>query len=148
MTVQLAPKVRKPRLVLLRLVLAGATPPAIEVLEAVRHGLAANELNEILTYGLSLGEVASALGVSTRTLLRKREDKRPFDTAASDRLVRLASVLRDADRYIGNHDKALAWLRDPNWGLGNRVPLDMLAADAGVNLVRRSLVTIAYGGVA
>jgi len=118
------------------------------ILEAVGRGLAANELNEILGYGLSLGEVALALGVSKRTLVRKRQDKRPFDTAASDRLVRLATLLRDADRYIGRRDKALAWLRDPNWALGNRVPLDMLAADVGVDMVRRSLVTIAYGGVA
>jgi putative toxin-antitoxin system antitoxin component (TIGR02293 family) len=148
MTAQLMPKVRKRRSALLRRILEGTAPPSIEVFEAIRRGLAANELNEILAYGLSLVEVASALGVSTRTLLRKREDKKPFDTAASDRLVRLANVLRDTDRYIGNHAKALGWLRDPNWGLGNRAPLDMLSADVGVELVRRSLVTIAYGGVA
>lgn len=142
------PKVRKSRRPLLRLVLEGAAPPATEVLKAVQDGLAARELTEILAYGLSLAEIAAALGVSTRTLVRKRDEKRPFDTAASDRLVRLASVLRDADRYIGNHDKALAWLRNRNWGLGDRVPLEMLAADAGVDLVRRSLVAIAYGSVA
>jgi putative toxin-antitoxin system antitoxin component (TIGR02293 family) len=142
------PKVRKSRRPLLRLVLEGAAPPATEVLKAVQDGLAARELTEILAYGLSLAEIAAALGVSTRTLVRKREEKRPFDTAASDRLVRLASVLRDADRYIGNHGKALAWLRSRNWELGDRVPLEMLAADAGVDLVRRSLVAIAYGSVA
>lgn len=148
MTAQPTPKVRKTRTTLLRLILGGATPPPIEIFDAIHRGLAASELNEILTYGLSLGEVARALGVSARTLLRKRDDKKPFDTAASDRLVRLANVLRDADRYIGDHQKALAWLRDPNWGLGDRVPLEMLGADVGVELVRQSLLTIAYGGVA
>jgi putative toxin-antitoxin system antitoxin component (TIGR02293 family) len=154
MTSALAPQVRKlrarrPRRVsLLESILAGAATPRVDVLEAVMQGLPAGELDAILRYGLSLGEAASALGVSARTLVRKREKQTPFEVTESDRLVRLAQLLADADRLIGDHTKALGWLRASNWGLGDRVPLTMLAADAGVELVRQSLTTIAYGGVA
>jgi putative toxin-antitoxin system antitoxin component (TIGR02293 family) len=151
MAVRATPKVQSPRrrqLSLLRSILSGTSPAPVDVLERVMGGLPAADLEEILEYGLTLGEAAGAIGVSTRTLVRKREKQTPFEVTESDRLIRLARLLRDADRLIGDHAKALLWLRAKNWGLGDRVPLEMLAADAGVDLVRQSLTTIAYGGVA
>jgi putative toxin-antitoxin system antitoxin component (TIGR02293 family) len=150
MTVQPVPKGRKtakPR-TLVQSVLTGGAPAPMDVFTAVGEGLPVADLELLIEYGLTLGEIGNAIGVSQRTLLRKRMQKARLDVAESDRVMRLATLLADADRYIGDHSKALAWLRTPNWSLGNRLPLDMLSVDAGVALVRQVLVSIAYGGVA
>lgn len=81
----------------------------------------------LLSYGLTSSEVA-ALG--------------------SERLHDIANLLLDADRYIGDHEKALRWLRSSIWAMGNRTPLEVLAKDNGIAIVRLSLVAIAFGGVA
>lgn len=131
-------------------ILGGAHKSDTQIIDAVSGGLPAGVLDDLLRAGLELGEIARVVGVSERTLQRKRERGAAgsLDVAESDRTIRLARILGDADRYIGDRRRALRWLRTPNWALGDRVPLDLLATEPGVEMVRQSLVTIAYGGVA
>jgi putative toxin-antitoxin system antitoxin component (TIGR02293 family) len=135
---------------IVREILRGASKTDTQIIDAVRRGLPAAALDDLLRAGLELSEIARVVGVSERTLHRKRERGAAgsLDVAESDRTIRLARILAQADRYIGNHEKALRWLRTPNLALGDRVPLDLLATEPGVEMVRQSLVTIAYGGVA
>jgi len=134
----------------MREILSGGRTTDTQIIEAVSAGLPASALDDLLRAGLDLGEIARVVGVSERTLHRKRERGAAgfLDVAESDRAIRLARILAEADRYIGNHEKALRWLRTSNLALGDRVPLDLLATEPGVEMVRQSLVTIAYGGVA
>jgi putative toxin-antitoxin system antitoxin component (TIGR02293 family) len=101
-----------------------------------------------LDTGLSEEEVAGIIGFSVRTLGRKRDRRVRLDVAEGDRAVRLARVLAEADLYIGARGRALHWLRSKNWALGGRTPLELLATEPGVEIVRQALATIAYGGVA
>ncbi len=133
---------------LVRDVLGGAKPKDARIIEAVTAGLPSAALEDLLSVGLTLDEIARVIGVSERTLQRKRVSGSVLDVAQSDRTVRLARILAEADVYIGEHRRALRWLRKPNWALGDRVPLDLLATEPGVEMVRQSLITIAYGGVA
>ncbi|HET9096647.1 MAG TPA: antitoxin Xre-like helix-turn-helix domain-containing protein, partial [Candidatus Baltobacteraceae bacterium] len=129
----------------MREILAGAPRSDNQIINAVTGGLPASALDDLLEAGLELAEIARVVGVSERTLQRKRGTAGTLDVAESDRTVRLARILAQADRYIGEHGKALRWLRTRNWALGDRVPLDLLATEPGVEMVRQSLVTIAYG---
>jgi putative toxin-antitoxin system antitoxin component (TIGR02293 family) len=135
---------------IVREILRGASKTDTQIIDAVRWGLPASALEDLLRAGLELVEIARVVGVSERTLQRKRErgPSGSLDVAESDRTIRLARILAQADRCIGNHEKALHWLRTPNLALGDRVPLDLLATEPGAEMVRQSLVTIAYGGVA
>ena len=122
----------------------------MQLIDAVSAGLTAVALEDLLAAGLDIGEIARVIGISERTLQRKRERGAAarLDVAAGDRAVRLARILSEADRYIGDHENALRWLRTKNWGLGDRVPLHLIATEPGVEMVRQSLLAIAYGGVA
>lgn len=117
-------------------------------ISAIENQLPANTLNAIRDWGLTIPEIAGAIGVSSRTLLRKLSNRQPLDVAESDRLVRLARILADADALIGDHAKAVTWMHHVNLALGDVTPLSRLSTDTGVALVRQSLGVIAYGGVA
>lgn len=134
----------------MREILSGTHKSDTQIIDAVSGGLPASTLDDLLRAGLDLSEIARVVGVSERTLQRKRERGAAgsLDVAESDRTVRLARIMAEAIQYIGDHEKALRWLRTRNWALGDRVPLDLLATEPGVEMVRQSLVTIAYGGVA
>ena len=133
---------------LVRELLRQRRPGDDAIIDSVRHGLPPSALEDLLDAGLSEDEVASVIGFSVRTLARKRDRRARLDVAQSDRAVRLARVLAEADLYIGARDRALLWLRAKNWALGGRTPLELLATEPGVELVRQALATIAYGGVA
>lgn len=52
-----------------------------------------------------------------------------------------------AAQSIGNRERALRWMVEPNWGLGAK-PIDLLATESGVAAVAQALSAIAYGGPA
>jgi putative toxin-antitoxin system antitoxin component (TIGR02293 family) len=133
---------------LIRDLLRHANPGDDTIIESVRRGLQPGSLDDLLGAGLSEVEVASVIGFSVRTLHRKRDRRVRLDVAEGDRAVRLARILAEADLSIGARSRALHWLRAKNWALGGRTPLELLATEPGVEMVRQALATIAYGGVA
>lgn len=143
-----APRKTPTPVTLVRALLHGDHVDDQSTMRAIENQLPASSLNAVRDWGLTIEEIAGAIGVSSRTLLRKRAGKQQLDVAESDRLVRLARVLADADALIGDHGNAVAWMHHQNLALGNVTPLSMLATDTGVALVRQSLGAIAYGGVA
>lgn len=122
-----------------------------ELSDEVRRGLPASTIGALRDSGYSIDEIARVTANSTRTiqryLLEKRRAER-LNLATSDRVVRLATMTLMAERLVGTHDKALAWLREPNRYLGGLTPLEMLETEVGTQAVVQSLYSIAYGGVA
>ncbi len=120
-----------------------------EVVDAVSRSFNVDAVRALFATGLSVEEVAKVLGLSDRTLRRYlKNGNAPLSLVESDRLVRIARILGFAFAAFGDHVKALGWLRTPVWAVGNRVPLDLIAIESGVQMVRQSLSAIAYGGVA
>ncbi|HEY2555200.1 MAG TPA: antitoxin Xre-like helix-turn-helix domain-containing protein [Candidatus Cybelea sp.] len=145
---ELSPAKRAAPRGVVRELLRQSQPSDDVIIESVGRGLLPSALDDLLDAGLSDDEVAGVIGFSVRTLHRKRDRRVRLGVAEGDRAVRLARALADADRYIGARGRALRWLRAPNWSMGGRKPLDLLATEPGTELVRQALVRIAYGGVA
>ncbi len=141
-------RVRRGARSLIRDLLRQSNPGDEAIIGAVQRGLPSAALEELLNAGLTEGEISGVIGFSVRTLHRKRDRSVKLDVAEGDRAVRLARTLADADRYIGNRERALRWLRSKVWTLGDRTPLELLSTEAGTEMVRQALATIAYGGVA
>ena len=66
----------------------------------------------------------------------------------SDRAVRVARVTALAEEVFGEDDKAARWLRKPKSRFDGRIPLALLATDAGARLVEEMLLQLDYGFVA
>ncbi len=114
--------------------------------------------------------IARIIGVSPRTIARRRKKSvkapaKKTDTAAgkprgkrgayiaserlspveSDRIYRFARIMALAEDVFEDRDEALRWLKSPQYGLGGRLPFDMLQTDAGAREVEELLVRIDYG---
>lgn len=96
-------------------------------------------------YQLSDGELARILDVSVRTLARYRRRDDVLPLAQSDRLYRAATVLSWATHVFEDKERAMAWLRRPQIGLGDRVPLEIMITGTGAQQVETLLGQIEYG---
>jgi len=88
-----------------------------------------------------------AIGVSVRTLQRRKSDKKArfLSLEQSNRTWRFAEILGHAIEVLGAKEEAEAWLNRPAIGLSNRKPIDLLATSAGVEAVEEYLTRLEYG---
>lgn len=115
--------------------------------EAIREGFPPAVVEELMrTSGLTLKELASALDLSPRSLQRRRRSGR-LARYESDRLYRLARIVAIASEYLGDHERALRWLKRPNRALGGLAPVAAIDTELGARQVENILGRIAFGGV-
>ena len=115
--------------------------------EAIREGFPPAVVEELMrASGLNLKELASALDLSARSLQRRRRGGRlaPYE---SDRLYRLARIVALADEFLGDHERALRWLKRPNRALGGISPVAALDTELGARQVENILGRVGYGGI-
>lgn len=104
------------------------------------------------TFDLSDETLASIIGVSLRTVARRRVVSQKLNKPAarlspveSDRLYRFARILALAEDVFESREDAIEWLNSEQYGLGGAVPLNMLQTDAGSREVEELLLRIEYG---
>ena len=114
--------------------------------EAIREGFPPAVLKEFMRVsGLTLRELASALDLSPRSLQRRRGGR--LASYESDRLYRLARIVAIANEYLGDHERAMRWLKHPNRALGGLAPVAAIDTEVGARQVESILGRIAYGGI-
>ena len=95
---------------------------------------------------IDAGQFFRTLGISERTFQRRAGGKSAtLDTNASDRALRLASVLALASRVLGSQDAAERWLTTPAMGLDRHLPLELLQSSEGTAMVRTLLQRMDHG---
>ena len=119
----------------------------VDLAELIEAGVprgAARHLQE--RANLTERELADGLGVSTKTLQRlARRPGARLTPAQGDRLYRLARLVALAEEVLEDPERAHQWLRQPQRGLGNRVPLTLMRSEAGSREVEDLLGRIEYG---
>lgn len=86
---------------------------------------------------------AHVLGISSRTLKRRRKEGR-LTTNESDRLVLLAEVTTLATQTFDSTETARRWLHEPHSLLGDESPLDHMDTITGIEEVKSMLYHIEY----
>jgi putative toxin-antitoxin system antitoxin component (TIGR02293 family) len=115
--------------------------------EAIREGFRPAVVERLMrASGLTLKELATALDLSPRSLQRRRHTGR-LARYESDRLYRLARIVALADEFLGDHERALSWLKRPNRVLGGIAPIAAIDTELGARQVENILGRIAYGGI-
>jgi putative toxin-antitoxin system antitoxin component (TIGR02293 family) len=115
--------------------------------EAIREGFRPAVVEELMrASGLTLKELATALDLSPRSLQRRRRTGR-LARYESDRLYRLARIVALADEFLGDHERAVRWLKHPNRALGGIPPIAAIDTELGARQVENILGRIAYGGI-
>ncbi len=112
----------------------------------VEEGLAPAALDELQeALDLSSRELADLLLLSPRTLTRRRKAGERLPPDESERTYRLARLAELAARTLGGPEPARAWMREPNFALGDARPLDLARTEPGARLVERLLAHIQHG---
>lgn len=96
---------------------------------------------------LTPAELAELFGLSEEVLARRR---RSGGLSRAERLLlaRIAKVLEEAQRILGDRTRGLEWLKHPNRALGSRTPLSMLDNEKGTRRVLDALGRMGSGGFA
>lgn len=126
-------------------VLYGKTKPAYHPIMALRKGLPLGTLGHVSdSLKMTEDELLPIIGLSTRTVQRRRKAHKPLDLIESDRLYRLAKIQARATEVFEDKDTAVDWLKSDNRALGDK-PLNLLDTEAGTDLVERVLTRIEHG---
>ena len=116
-----------------------------ELLASIERGLPATLLNALQErLDLEPQEMASLLGISSRTLERRRE-KGALTSVESERLYRLVRLFRKAVNVFENEEEARRWLKRPQMRLGEQVPLEIARLEPGAREAERLLGRIEHG---
>jgi putative toxin-antitoxin system antitoxin component (TIGR02293 family) len=115
------------------------------LIRRIQEGFRFREL-EVLqsSIDLPLEQLAGKLSISRSTLQRRKAAGR-LSPAESDKVMRFSRLLQHAAEIFGNIDKARAWLKHPQRGLGGAIPLDYAETEIGAREVERLLGRIDYG---
>jgi putative toxin-antitoxin system antitoxin component (TIGR02293 family) len=121
-----------------------ATHPT-ELIRRIQKGLPFSELKALQSkIDLPLEQLAGKLAISRSTLQRRKASGR-LSPEESNKVVRFSRLLRQATDLFGNVEKARAWLKHPQYGLGGAVPLDYAETEVGAREVENLLGRIKYG---
>jgi len=121
-------------------------PPDID---RVREGLGLSELDAIVdALGLDQPALQDVLGVSVRTLQRRRKQGDALTAAESDRLWRLLHIWQRSRTAFASDDAARSWLKTPHGLLDGETPLERLDTEPGLREVEDLLTTLDETGAA
>jgi putative toxin-antitoxin system antitoxin component (TIGR02293 family) len=112
----------------------------------IREGLPVSSLERLKgLLDLSDRDIASLVGMSARSITRIKKSRERLSPVAGDRLYRSAHIFAFAIEVLGGVEQAKQWLKSPQYGLGERIPLSMMETEAGAKEVEDLLGRIEHG---
>ena len=115
-----------------------------ELIRKIQKGLRFSELETLQnSIDLPFEQLAAKLAISRSTLQRRRAAGR-LSPDESDKVMRLSRLLEHATNVFGDIERARAWLKFPQRGLGGAVPLDYAETEVGAREVDNLLGRIEY----
>jgi putative toxin-antitoxin system antitoxin component (TIGR02293 family) len=100
-------------------------------------------IDRLSAQGLKADELAFI--IPRRTLTHRRQQHERLSTEESDRAIRLARIVAQANAAFGGSEKAMIWLRNPQNRFAGRNALEMAGTEHGARLVEDALVQIDEG---
>ena len=123
---------------------SGKAKHPTELIRQIQKGLRFSELETLQnSIDLPFEQLAAKLCISRSTLQRRKAAGR-LSPDESDKVMRLSRLLEHATSIFGNIEKARAWLKFPQRGLGGAVPLDYAETEVGAREVDNLLGRIEY----
>jgi putative toxin-antitoxin system antitoxin component (TIGR02293 family) len=115
-----------------------------ELIRKIQKGLRFSELETLQnSIDLPFEQLAAKLAISRSTLQRRKAAGR-LSPDESDKVMRLSRLLEHATNVFGDIERARAWLKFPQRGLGGAIPLDYAETEVGAREVDDLLGRIEY----
>lgn len=117
----------------------------IKEIEIIRKGIRPETIEGFLKPRcFVVQDVLERLHIPASTYKSKKRAKSLLDPSATEKLIRLVSVINRASEILGENE-AKHWLYKKIESLGNREPINLLDTEAGHRLVEHALQQIKYG---
>lgn len=115
-----------------------------ELIDAIRRGIPVRAIEHLIETGrMNLAEIDDV--ILPRKTLSHRKTIGTLTAEQSDRLLRAARVIAEAEETFGSKEKAAKWLRRTTTALGGEKPLSLLDTTEGAHQVEMLLVRIGHG---
>ena len=114
-----------------------------EFVALVEGGLPTSTVAHMEERGLEKSEVFTI--VHPRTLKHRKSRKQHLSPEESERALRMARLLAQAESVWGNRESALRWMRGPKRRFEGRTPFELLRTEPGGRLVEEMLTQIDDG---
>src|SRR5206468_11738866 len=106
-----------------------------DLIRQIQKGLRFSKLETLQnSIDMPFEQLAAKLAISRSTLQRRKAAGR-LSPDESDKVMRLSRLLEHATKVFGDVEKARAWLKHPQYGLGGAVPLDYAETEIGAREV-------------
>lgn len=116
-----------------------------EAAARINDGLRTGLLEDIRTsLDLTVGELAILVQISPRTLNRRKSQKK-LSPDESERVYRILKLIELAADVFGTEADARDWMKEPNFALASKSPLDLARSEPGAAIVERLLLQVRYG---
>ncbi|PYV68311.1 MAG: hypothetical protein DMG96_36750 [Acidobacteria bacterium] len=116
-----------------------------DLIRQIQKGLPFSDLKVLQdSIDMPFEQLAAKLSISRSTLQRRKAAGR-LSPDESDKVLRFSRLLEHATNVFGDIEKARAWLKFPQHGLGGAVPLDYAETEVGAREVDNLLGRIDYG---
>ncbi len=125
-----------------------STPTGLAAHDLVAKGVGVADAKKVLKGFTVINERTfyNVLGITERTMQRRAASAtKTLDANASDRVLRLVSVVNQATQVLGSQQAAEQWLSSPAIGLDRRIPIDLLQSSEGTAMVKTLLSRMEYG---
>jgi len=86
--------------------------------------------------------------ISVKTMTRYQQDDKKLNARLSETALKCMNLLIKGTEVFGEIDAFTRWLKKPAYGLGDKVPLDLLNTITGIDLVVEELIRIEFGVLA
>lgn len=123
---------------------SGEADPA-EAIHQIRSGLPAETFDWLKDeLQLTASELSEVVHIPRRTVSRRKKEGH-LKIDESERVLRFVRIYRRAADVLGSAEEARAWLKEPNYALGEESPLRFADTEPGARRVERLLGQIEYG---
>lgn len=116
------------------------------VISIIQQGVPYSLFNIVQDYApFEMEDWLTFLDISSKTLMRYKENERTFRPIQSEKIIEMAEVTRTGLEVFGNMEKFKLWLNTPNFSLGKSKPMDLLKNSYGKDLVLAEMTHINHG---
>lgn len=110
-------------------------------IDSFREGLSKKSFENLKQVtGLDSTTLASALGISSKTIQRKQI----FDVIQSEKMYELADLYATGISYFGE-EGFRRWMSRPLFSIGNREPIKLIDVNEGITLLKAEIARLQHG---
>ena len=121
----------------------------VAVLVSSKKGLKAQAVFDFMAISSFTNQfIEQILNRSMKTFLNYKEQNTLLDAGISEKLLKLFSLYDKGLSLFGSIEEFNKWMNEPAFGLGKKVPADLLDTITGIDLIGEELLRIEHGVLA